>query len=139
MKTAGFAYIDDKSIKKLDKDVKRALRITAGKMQDIIREAQVIPRDLGSLQGEKFFIDDSNINNGEVELVNEGPYARRLYYHPEYNFQTESWVDENGVQHGGNLNAQGLWFSLWQEGGYYEDEPKEVFAEVLEAIIGGKL
>ena len=124
--------IDWKQFGELNDKMKDALVATMGELQDRIREEQVIPRDMGALQGEKFYVDDSMKDEGIVSLVNEGPYARRLYYHPEYNFQTESWIDANGVQHGGNRNAQGMWFSLWQKGGYYEDEPQEIFEKIME-------
>ena len=125
--------------KKLDDSMKRALVITMYLLQDRIREEQVIPRDMGYLQGEKFYVDDRNWRRGKVNLVNEGPYARRLYYHPEYNFQHESWVDGSGVQHGGNVNAQGLWFTLWQKGGYFEKEPQEIYEKVLAGILKGDI
>lgn len=123
--------INTSEIDKLKEEMQDALVETMGILHDRIREEQVIPRDLGALQGIKFYVDDSRKDEGIVSLVNEGPYARRLYYHPEYNFQTTSWVDANGVQHGGNRNAQGMWFSLWQRGGYYENEPQEIFERVM--------
>ena len=115
-------------VKALEAEMNRALAISMGVLQDRIREAQVIPRDTGALQGEKFYLDDSGMNNGVVKLVHEGPYARRLYYHPEYNFRTDK-----------NPNAQGLWFSLWQEGGIYQNEPTEYYENTLRQILGGKL
>ena len=123
--------IDWQKFGELNDKMKDALVATMGELQKRIRDEQVIPRDMGSLQGEKFYIDDSMRNEGIVSLVNEGPYARRLYYHPEYNFQTASWVDANGVQHGGNINAQGMWFTLWQKGGYFEKEPQEIFEKIM--------
>ena len=121
-------------VEKLTQKMKNALVATMGELQDRIREEQVIPRDLGSLQGEKFFVDDSMKDKGIVQLVNEGPYARRLYYHPEYNFQTESWIDSDGRQHGGNKNAQGMWFTLWEKGGYFEKEPQEIFEKIMKEL-----
>ncbi len=115
-------------IKGLEKDMARALSISAYLLQDRIREAHVIPRDTGALQGEKFYVDDSDVMKGVVKLVNEGPYARRLYYHPEYNFRKDK-----------NEFAQGLWFSLWQDGGVYQNEPREYYEKALLQIIGGDL
>lgn len=126
-------------LNQIDENIEKALVITAGLLQDEIRESMVIPRDLGTLQGEAFFIDDSDVKDGVVRLCHDTPYARRMYFHPEYNFQTASWVDEQGRQHGGNVNAQGLWFTLWEEGGYYEDVPLGIFADVLSEIMGGNL
>ena len=39
----------------------------------------------GTLQNESTFVDYSNSSKGTVTLVSSTPYARRLYYHPEYN------------------------------------------------------
>ena len=110
-------------VNELTEKMKKALVLTMGELQNRIREEQVIPRDTGALQGEKFFIDDSMANKGIVELVNEGPYARRLYYHPEYNFRQDK-----------NENAQGMWFTLWQSGGYFEKEPQEIFEKILKSL-----
>ena len=42
-------------------------------------------------------------------LVTDTPYARRLYFHPEYNFQTAN-----------NANARGRWLRDWMPGGAQE-------------------
>lgn len=119
-------------LKELEPKALRALAQTAMVLQDEIREEQIIPRDQGALQGEKFFVDDSTLKQGYVSLVFEGPYARRLYYHPEYHFQHESWIDANGKQHGGNINAQAYWMTPWLPGGKYENRPLEIFDALLE-------
>lgn len=131
--------INTKGIKAAEDDILRALGITALALQKKVREADVVPRDTGQLEDVKFFVDDSDIRNGVVSLVFEGPYARRLYYHPEYNFHREPWVDKNGQRHDGNPNAQGLWMSLWEPGGVYADQPQELFAAIIEQIMGGNL
>ena len=120
--------INSGKVKALEEEMNRALAIAMGVLQDRIREAQVIPRDTGALQGEKFYLDDSQASNGIVRLVHEGPYARRLYYHPEYNFRTDK-----------NPFAQGLWFSLWEEGGVYQNEPTEFYERTLRQILKGDL
>jgi hypothetical protein len=120
--------INTKGIKAAEHDILRALGLTALSLQRRVREAEVVPRRSGQLEDVKFFIDDSNIKNGVVSLVFEGPYARRLYYHPEYNFS-----------HAENPNAQGLWMSLWEPGGIYGEEPQELFNEIIGQIMGGNL
>lgn len=121
-------HIDTKGIKAAEEDLLRALALTALSLQRRVREADVVPRDTGQLEDVKFFVDDSQLEKGVVSLVFEGPYARRLYYHPEYNFS-----------HAENPNAQGLWMSLWEPGGVYGDEPQEIFNEILAQIMGGAL
>lgn len=113
-------------IKQLDKAAVRALEKTAEALHDEIVQEQVIPRMDGVLQGEKFFVDTSKSTSGNVSLVHEGPYARRLYFHPEYNFHHESW-EEDGLTHEGNPNAKGKWFEDWLSGGKYENFAEKAF------------
>lgn len=112
--------INKKDIKGIEKKACWALGMTAQTLQDEIREEMIIPRDKGTLQGEKFYIDDSGVSNGKVLLMHEGPYAHRLYHHPEYNFRRDQ-----------NPNAQALWFRPWEKGGIYEDRPAELFRNYL--------
>ena len=67
----------------------KALEKTAEYLHTEVVQAAVVPRDTGTLQNEKFAVDYSQSDKGKVSLVFEGPYARRLYYHPEYDFNTE--------------------------------------------------
>lgn len=69
----------------------------------------------GKLQGEGTFVDLSDSKSGKVRLVSSTPYARRMYYHPEYHF--------NKAQ---NPNAQGRWLDDYLKGGKKQDfVPKE--------------
>lgn len=90
----------------LDRATKIALEQTAEALHTEVVQAQVVPRDTGNLQGEAFFADFSNIDNFEADLVHATPYARRLYYHPEYNFNKAK-----------QPNAKGRWFEDWFETG----------------------
>ena len=118
-------------LKELEPKALKALALTVHALQEEVRDERIIPRDQGALQGEKFFIDESTLSKGYVSLVFEGPYARRLYYHPEYHFQRESTVDLSGKQHGGNINAQAYWMTPWLPGGKYEKRPAEIFEALL--------
>ncbi len=117
-------------VKKLTGAMIPALEKTAELLHTEIAQDCVIPRMDGALQGEKFFIDNSNADAGHVSLVHEGPYARRLYYHPEYNFHREPWEDENGRRHDGNPNAKGHWFEDWEEGGKHADFAQNTFEKL---------
>ena len=64
-----------------------ALEMTAEALHTEVIQAQVMPFDTGNLQNESTFVDYSESNQGKVSLASSTPYARRLYYHPEYNFQ----------------------------------------------------
>ena len=87
-----------------------ALEKTGEALHTEVIQAQVMPFDTGHLQGDATFVDYSESSQGKVSLVASTPYARRLYYHPEYNFQTDE-----------NPNAKGHWFEYWLPGGNKAD------------------
>ena len=62
-----------------------------------LRDRQSMPFDTGNLQNDSTFVDDSRITR--VSIVSSTPYARRLYFHPEYNFRRNN-----------NGSAGGKWF-----------------------------
>ena len=95
-----------------------ALEMTAEALHTEVIQAQVMPFDTGNLQNESTFVDYSESNQGKVSLVSSTPYARRLYYHPEYNFQ----ADENS-------NAKGNWYEDWLPGGSQSDFATKVFKQ----------
>ena len=111
---------DTSALAKIDQKIARALALTGTTLQDDIREEMVVPRAEGTLQGEAFFVDDKNAKKGIVSLRFSTPYARRLYYNPQYNFRQDQ-----------NPNAQGMWLVPWLKGGKYQKRPQEIFAELL--------
>ena len=123
-------------INSLSRNVAEALVQTAVALQSEVSQAMVVPRKDGALGDEKFFVDDSKANLGSVPLVHEGPYARRLYFHPEYNFHRDLWYDSQGKQHGGHPNAKGKWFEDWLKGGQYEDFCPKMFAKIYKELCG---
>ena len=92
-------------IKNLSEATVKALEMTAEALHTEVVQAQVIPFDKGTLQNESTFVDYSNSKKGKVTLVSSTPYARRLYYHPEYNFKTNE-----------NHKAKGKWYEDWIDG-----------------------
>ena len=88
-------------IKGITKAQITAAEKTAGKMRAMIIKDQVIPMQSGDLQNVFTDIDMADAKKGRVTITHDGPYAARLYYHPEYNFSTTK-----------NKNAQGEW---WKE------------------------
>ena len=82
-----------------------ALEKTGEALHTEVVQAQVMPRDTGHLQNDSTFVDYSKSNSGVVTLISQTPYARRLYFHPEYNFSTTE-----------NPNAQGKWLEPWIDG-----------------------
>lgn len=95
-----------------------ALEKTGEALHTEVVQAQVMPFDTGHLQGDATFVDYSESSQGKVSLVASTPYVRRLYYHPEYNFQTDE-----------NPNAKGHWFEDWLPGGSKADFVPKAFKE----------
>lgn len=105
MKVNSKVKINTQKIKQLTRAQITALEQTAEALHTDVIQAQVIPRDTGALQNENTFVDYSESVRGKATLVSSLPYARRLYYHPEYNFSTTE-----------NPNAKGKWYDDWIDG-----------------------
>lgn len=116
IKATSKVIINAGMIKKISQAQVRALEQTAEALHTEIVQAQVMPRDTGTLQNEKTFVYNSDAQRGISRIISEGPYARRLYFHPEYNFQTAE-----------NPNAKGRWFEDWLPGGKEEDFAPDAF------------
>lgn len=59
----------------------------------------------GTLQNDSTFIDDKKVIKGVVKIVSDTPYARKMYFHPEYKFNKSK-----------NRNAGGRWFDTYING-----------------------
>lgn len=84
-----------------------------------LRDRGVMPFDTGNLQNDSTFIDDSE--KGKVSIVSSTPYARRLYFHPEYNFRR-----------GNNSRAGGKWFDSFLNDNFISN----AYAKLLKRIGG---
>jgi hypothetical protein len=73
---------------------------------------QEIPFDVGTLQNVQTFIPPEGVSEGQPHIIHDAVQARRLYYHPEYDFDKTN-----------NPNAKGLWWDDWLNG-----EKKSVLA-----------
>ena len=104
-----------------------ALEQTGDYVQEKVTEAQVIPFDSGNLQNESTYVNKDESEQGSVKLVSSTPYARRLYFHPEYNFITEK-----------NPNARGKWLEDWTEEGKYAEKVKKFYAIAFRKLGGLK-
>lgn len=124
--------LDLPAIDRLDEAAVQALEKTAEALHGEVVQAQVVPRATGTLQNEAMSVDTTESSDGRVAIVHSTPYARRLYFHPEYKFHKEPW--EGGE---GNPNAQGEWFKAWLPGGDREDFAPEAFAENMRRLTGG--
>lgn len=102
-----------------------ALEQTAEAVHTEVVQAQVMPRDTGALQNEYTFIDTSESTDGTVTIVSSTPYARRLYFHPEYHFKKEE-----------NPNAGGMWYKDWLPGGKNQDFAADTFKKLYRRTAG---
>ena len=123
-------------IKQLTQAAVTALELTGELLHEETQRAQVFPFDTGNLQNESTFVDYSKSKNGKVTLVSSTPYARRLYYHPEYNFHQTPWTDESGKRHEGNANAKGRWLDDYLKGGKKQNFAKNAFAKLYKRNAG---
>ena len=112
-------------IKQLTQAAVTALEQTGEALHTEGVQAQVFPFDTGNLQNESTFVDYSQSKDGKVTLVSNTPYARRLYYHPEYNFQTKE-----------NPNAKGMWYEDWMPGGKKAGFAPKAFKQLYKRVGG---
>ena len=105
----------------LKSDVQQSQTMPFG--NDTTEYAKKIHYKAGALQDRSTFVDDSKKNSGKVSIVSDTPYARRLYFHPEYNFYT-----------GHNSKAGGEWFDP-----YINGNKKNFAQKTFARIMKGKL
>lgn len=135
---------DQAKLNKLAQASVQALEMTAEAVLSQIVSDGVVPKDVGTLErggelkiGSKKagtlevvavksgYVDKSKIGQGKAAVVFNTPYARRLYYHPEYNFRTDK-----------NPNAQGKWMHMYLKGGSKERYAQDAFTRFLRQLAG---
>lgn len=111
--------VNNAKLKQINSNATIALIKTADALKTDLIQSQTMPFDTGALQNTSTFIDDSESNRGIVKVVSDTPYARRLYFHPEYNFQKTK-----------NANAGGMWFEPYIDGDK-KDFVKKTFKQFM--------
>ena len=114
------------NINAIEKQIQKGLYKVADKIKEDIDQSETMPFKTGALAERSFFISTSSIDKGEVRLVSgtdDTPYARRLYFHPEYNFSREF-----------KKNPGGKWFEPYISG-TKKDYAQKVFTQFMR---GGK-
>ena len=102
-----------------------ALEQTAEALHTEVEQAQVFPFDKGTLQNASTFVDTSESSRGKVSIVSSTPYARRLYFHPEFHFKKDE-----------NPNAKGKWYDDWLPGGKEAYFALQTFKENYRRLTG---
>ena len=110
--------INTQRLRELSQAQITALEQTAEALHDEVKQAQVMPFDTGNLI-DNTFADYTYSKIGRARIVSTTRYARRLYFHPEYHFQTYE-----------NPFAGGEWFNPRLPGGLYEDFAQKAFKKL---------
>lgn len=112
-------------INKLNAAQQAALHDTTDALLTQVKNTEVMPFDSGNLQNESTFADYTNLAKGKTKIVSSTPYARRLYFHPEYNFSREE-----------NIAAGGKWLTPWLKGGTRQNFCQKAFARFYKREAG---
>lgn len=94
-----------KNINKINRDLQLVLLDTGEAIKTDLIQSQTMPFEIGTLQNDSTFVDDKRIEENKVKIVSDTPYARKMYFHPEYHFNTSK-----------NPNAGGRWFEPYING-----------------------
>ena len=111
-------------IRQLEQAQVTALEHTAEELRTDVKQARVMPFKTGTLQGEGTFVDYSESRQGKVSIISNTLYARRLYFHPEYHFQTKE-----------NPNARGKWYTDWLPGGKKSDFAIDTYKRIYKGLV----
>lgn len=105
---------------------KKALEMTTGTVLDDIKNSAVVPKDTSMLE-DSAFVDRSEIMNSIARIVFDTSYARRLYWHPEYDFRDDK-----------NPNAKGKWMDDYLYGEkkeFIKDTYSKFFKQLSKGLI----
>lgn len=122
---AAYVEFDLSGLKNIRAAVERAAEKTMEALRTEVVQSQKMPFDTGDMQNNATFVTAA-MSTGDTVLVlltTDAPQARRLYYHPEYNFQQ-----------GKNANAQGEWLKEWISG-----DSKDFVENTFERLLGEEL
>lgn len=81
--------INHKNLAAIENIAEQALIETADAIKTDIQQSETMPFDTGTLQKDSTFVDSSQAKDFKVTIEFDQPYARRMYFHPEYNFTRE--------------------------------------------------
>lgn len=118
---------DTAACKRLAEAAQTALQKTGEALFTEVKNAQVMPYAQGDMQDHDTYVKNAYQEDGRlcVDIISDVVKARRLYYHPEYNFQTAK-----------NPNAGGEWLAPWLPGGKEEAFSLETFREIFKKEAG---
>ena len=100
-------------IRQLTAAVARSAEQAAEVVKSDIVASQTVPKNAGELECSGFFV----VSKSKYQIIFDTPYARRLYWHPEYDFRKDK-----------NPNAGGMWMQP-----YIDGEKKDFFKKAFRA------
>ena len=78
--------LDYRAIQSIENAVRTSAQEAMEAVMSDLVNSETMPFDTGDMQNNQTFIDT---DENRVSIVTGSPQARRLYYHPEYNFQRQ--------------------------------------------------
>lgn len=114
---------DPAAIKKIQEAAKAAAAEALEVTYSDLVESKTMPFDTGDMQNNQTFVEKTDKG---AALITGSPQARRLYYHPEHNFQR-----------GKNPNAGAAWLEPYISG-EKKDFVANEFAKAFKRRIGQK-
>lgn len=124
MKVKVRAKINKGKLQQISKNTEKALIMTSEAIKTDLYQSQTMPFDTGNMQNKSTFVDDTQSKNGVVKLITDTPYARKMYFHPEYKFKKNN-----------NQNAQGRWLDIYITG-VKKDFAQKTFAKLMKKMEG---
>lgn len=118
-----YSKVNNAKLKQINAAAEIALIQTAEAVKNDLIQSQTMPFDTGYLQNNSTYVDSSNSSRGVVSIISDTPYARRLYFHPEYNFKRTN-----------NPNAGGMWFEP-----YINGNKKDFVKDTFKGFMKGKV
>jgi hypothetical protein len=94
--------LDQAKIGQIQKASKQAFEMTVEAVLSDMKTSAVIPKEHGTLEDSGFI---EKTGDFVASIIFDTPYARRLYWHPEYNFRQDK-----------NVNAGGKWMQPYIDG-----------------------
>ncbi|WFF72675.1 hypothetical protein [Proteiniclasticum sp. QWL-01] len=125
IKVKSNVVLNDAAIAKITGGTEKAMKILLEGLKTDVSERKVVPFRDGLLKDS--VSTGTMMQNGYTLgwIGWDTPYARRLYFHPEYNFRQDK-----------HRNAMGLWMSFY-ELGPGQDWIQKSFAVALKIAAGG--
>lgn len=116
--------INKGKLQQISTNAEKALTMTAEALKTDLYQSQTMPFDTGDMQNRHTFTDITKVKKGTVKIVSSTPYARKVYFHPEYNFKKDK-----------NKNAQGRWFDTYISGPK-KDLAKQYYIKIMKKMEG---